>query len=142
MRKIFKLLLVISVLLGSSCQNSFAATKPIDEKVAKECRAIRIDDTSFYKIISQPLGPERDAANKSMGEKPEYVNCAKLTRKSWNEIKSGYTKSITDYNAILIKIVKELARNAPTQITCQKNGVIKKIEAKNPKCPSGFKKLY
>ena len=142
MPKIFKLSLLISVLLGFSSINSFAATKPIDEKVAKECRAIRIDDVSFYKIISQPLGAEKDAAYVSMGEKPEYVNCAKLTRKSWNEIKSGYTKSITDYNAKLAKIVKEFAKNAPTQITCQKNGVIKKIEAKNPKCPTGFKKLY
>ena len=142
MLKIFKLLLVVSILLCSSSLNGFAATKPIDEKVAKECRAIRIDNASFMKIISQPLGAEKDAAYVSMGEKPEYVNCAKLTRKSWNEIKTGYTKSIADYNAILAKIVKELAKKAPTQITCQKNGVIKKIEAKNPKCPSGFKKLY
>ena len=142
MLKILKLSLVISVLLGSSCPNSFAATKPIDEKVAKECRAIRVDNIAFIKIIGQPQGPEREAAFIAMGEKPEYVNCAKLTRKSWNEIKGGYTKSITGYNAKLAKIVKELAKNAPTQITCQKNGVITKIEAKNPKCPPGFKKLY
>jgi len=70
------------------------------------------------------------------------LDCNKLDITTWNSIKSDYKKKIDQANANMQKIVKKYFKVVEKEITCIKNGEIKKISAVKPVCPKDYKKLY
>ena len=95
--------------------------------------------------LNRPLSPERDAARVEIDKlkaRPELINCNKLDLRTWNSIKSDYIKTINQANLNMQKIVAKYFKEIESEITCIKNGEIKKISAVKPICPKGYKKLY
>jgi hypothetical protein len=136
------LLVCLSIFLLAWPNSAYA--KP-DPQVLKECLAVKLDQKSFMTYLNRPLSPERDAARleiDKLNARPELLNCNKLDLKTWKSIKSDYIKTINQANLNMQKIVAKYFKEIETEITCIKNGQIKKVIAVKPTCPSGYKKLY
>ena len=114
-------------------------------QVVKECSAVTLDEKSFMIFLHKPLSPARYAAMNDIEKlkaRPELLNCNKIDLTSWNSIKADYIKRINQANLNMQKIVAKYFKNEDIEITCSQAGEITKVTGPDPKCPSGYKKLY
>jgi hypothetical protein len=145
-----KLLTVLSlVFLSLSTPLPVHAQNKPDPRVVKECEAISntYDYLTNSFIIGLPLDvpnrfeAQRDLAN-SNASRDIILECGAIDFKSWQSIKDDYLKVIKKANQTMKAIIRKYKLRQEITITCIKNGLKKDITSFDPKCPSGYKKLY
>jgi hypothetical protein len=141
------LLMGMSTVVVSVCPAQ-AQNKP-DPKVVKDCEAVNetYDRATYYLYLQAPLSKNRDLAGVEIGNKQLdmssiLIDCAQIDMKTWKSMKNDYVSVIKSANVELRKIITKYKFLPMINLTCVKNGEIKKIESTNPKCPKGYKKLY
>lgn len=144
-RALFLTMLMTSFLLSIPSHSVPKA----DPKIVKECDNINatFDRDTFWLMKSAPLSKNRDLAmqeivKNDLDPSAILIDCELIDRKSWITIKKDYQKVIQATNTKLRKIAIKYNFEALTSITCMKNGKKRIVEAINPKCPFGYKKIY
>lgn len=145
--------IIVSTLLGMSTvffsvSPTQAQNKP-DAKVLKDCEEINqtYDYASYSLYMKAPLSRNRDLARQEIEKKlvapsAVLIDCGKIDQKTWKMMKNDYISEIILANAELKRIVTQYKLLPLVNLTCLKNGKIKKIQSTNPKCPKGYKELY
>lgn len=143
----------VSILLGISTLYfsvipTQAQNRP-DAKVMKECEEINqiYDYASYSLYMKAPLSRNRDLARQEIEKKlvapsAVLIDCGKIDQKTWTMMKYDYISEIKSANADLKRIVTQYKLLPLVNLTCLKNGKIKKVQSTSPKCPKGYKELY